>query len=98
MSELKRRISSRLTGLPGKQHGAMTMFSAVLILILLTELVLYATQVGVRPPSFVLFCNHPRRIHFSLRRFLENSLRERFEFDGAPLRLRFRKRSGKERR
>jgi hypothetical protein len=47
MSELKRRISSRLTGLPGKQHGAMTMFSAVLILILLTELVLYATQVGV---------------------------------------------------
>jgi GTP-binding protein len=59
---------------------------------------LYATQVGVRPPSFVLFCNHPRRIHFSLRRFLENSLRERFEFDGAPLRLRFRKRSGKERR
>jgi GTP-binding protein len=59
---------------------------------------LYATQVGVRPPSFVLFCNHPRRVHFSLRRFLENSLRDRFGFDGAPIRLRFRKRSGKEKR
>ena len=58
---------------------------------------LYATQVGVRPPSFILFCNHPRRVHFSLRRFLENSLRERFGFDGVPIRIRFRKRSGKER-
>ena len=47
MSELKRRISSRLSGLPGRQNGAMTLFSAVLILILLTELVLYASQVGV---------------------------------------------------
>jgi GTP-binding protein len=58
---------------------------------------LYATQVGVRPPSFVLFCNHPGRIHFSLRRFLQNSLRERFSFGAVPIRLRFRKRSTRER-
>jgi hypothetical protein len=47
MSKLTNRLSSRARKLPGKQRGAMTMFSAVLILILLTELVLYATQVGV---------------------------------------------------
>jgi GTP-binding protein len=57
---------------------------------------LYATQVGIRPPRFLLFCNHPRRVHFSLKRFLENSLRERFAFGATPLRLQFRKRSGKE--
>ena len=57
---------------------------------------LYVTQVGVRPPRFVLFCNHPRRVHFSLRRFLENSLRDRFAFGATPIQLRFRKRSGKE--
>jgi GTP-binding protein len=52
----------------------------------------YATQTGVRPPRFVLFCNDARRIHFSIRRRLENSLRERFGFGGAPMRLTFRSR------
>ena len=52
----------------------------------------YATQTGVRPPRFVLFCNEARRLHFSLRRHLENSLRERFGFRAAPLRLTFRSR------
>ena len=52
----------------------------------------YATQTGIHPPSFVVFCNDPRRVHFSLRRRLENSLRERFAFDGAPIRLSFRAR------
>ena len=55
---------------------------------------LYATQTGVRPPRFVLFCNDPERVHFSLRRHLENSLRERFGFGAAPLRLVFRSRRG----
>jgi len=50
----------------------------------------YATQTGVRPPGFVLFCNDARRVHFSLRRYLDNSLRRRFGFDSVPLRLRFR--------
>jgi GTP-binding protein len=52
----------------------------------------YATQTGIRPPRFVVFCNEARRLHFSLRRHLENSLRERFEFGAAPLRLTFRSR------
>jgi GTP-binding protein len=52
----------------------------------------YATQTGIRPPRFVLFCNEARRLHFSLRRHLENSLRERFAFGASPLRLTFRSR------
>jgi len=52
----------------------------------------YATQTGVRPLRFVLFCNDARRIHFSIRRRLENSLRERFAFGSAPMRLTFRSR------
>jgi hypothetical protein len=47
MSDFKSRMLSRSRSLPARQRGAMTMFSAILILILLTELVLYATQVGV---------------------------------------------------
>ena len=52
----------------------------------------YAAQTGIRPPRFVLFCNEARRLHFSLRRHLENSLRERFAFGASPLRLTFRSR------
>jgi GTP-binding protein len=56
----------------------------------------YATQTGIRPPRFVVFCNEARRLHFSLRRHLENSLRERFGFGAAPLRLTFRSRRQRE--
>jgi GTP-binding protein len=52
----------------------------------------YSTQTGIHPPSFLLFCNDPRRVHFSLRRRMENSLRERFGFGGSPIRLRLRAR------
>jgi GTP-binding protein len=52
----------------------------------------YATQTGVRPVTLALFCNDPRKIHFSLKRRLENSLRERFSLGGVPIRLRFRAR------
>ncbi len=56
----------------------------------------YAAQTGVHPPRFVLFCNHPERVHFSIRRRIENDLRERFGFGPAPLRLQFRgRRDGK---
>ena len=54
--------------------------------------VYYATQTGIHPPTFLVFCNDPRRVHFSFRRYLENSLREQFDFGGSPLRLRFRAR------
>jgi len=53
---------------------------------------LYATQTGTHPPSFLLFCSDPSKIHFSFRRQLDNSLRERFAFGGAPIRLEFRSR------
>jgi GTPase len=55
----------------------------------------YLTQVSVGPPTFAFFCNYPESIHFSYKRFLENQLRQTFEFDGSPLRLVFRKREGK---
>ncbi len=53
----------------------------------------YATQTSVRPPTFVLFCTDPRAIQTSYRRFLENRLRESFDFEGTPVRLRLRSRS-----
>jgi GTPase len=58
----------------------------------------YATQTGSNPPRFVLFCNDARHVHFSLRRHLEGSLRERFGFGSAPIHLEFRsRREGKRR-
>jgi GTP-binding protein len=55
----------------------------------------YLTQVRVAPPSFLFFCNYPESIHFSYRRFLENRVRESFDFGGSPIRLVFRKREEK---
>lgn len=52
--------------------------------------VLYITQVGVDPPTFVIKVNDPELVHFSFRRFLENRLREQFGFFGTPIRLYFR--------
>jgi GTP-binding protein len=53
----------------------------------------YATQTGVRPPTFVLFCTEPAAVQPSYRRFLENRLRESFDLRGTPVRLRLRARS-----
>ena len=47
----------------------------------------YMTQVSVRPPTFVIFCNSEELFHFSYRRYLENCLRETFGFEGTPIRL-----------
>ena len=55
----------------------------------------YATQTGVRPPSFVLFCTDPKAVQDSYRRFLENRLREAFDLRGTPVRLRLRARARK---
>ncbi len=52
----------------------------------------YATQADVAPPTFIFFCNDPKLIHFSYRRYLENELREAFGFQGTPLRISFRSR------
>src|SRR5687768_3548126 len=51
----------------------------------------YITQVNARFPSFVFFCNLPQYIQRSYERFLENKLREHFDFEGVPVRLIFRK-------
>ncbi len=53
----------------------------------------YATQTGVRPPTFLLFCTDPTAVQPSYRRFLENRLREAFDLRGTPVRLRLRARS-----
>lgn len=52
----------------------------------------YVTQADVRPPTFVFFVNDPKQVQFGYRRYLENRLRERFGFDGTPLKLIFRSR------
>ncbi len=49
----------------------------------------YATQPAVNPPTLVFFVNDTRLVHFSYQRFLENRIRERWGFEGTPLRLRF---------
>ncbi|MCA9523598.1 MAG: ribosome biogenesis GTPase Der, partial [Myxococcales bacterium] len=55
----------------------------------------YVTQVTTKPPTFVAKTNFPEAIHFSYERFLKNQLRERFGFEGTPIRLYFRPRGGK---
>jgi len=53
----------------------------------------YATQAAIEPPTFVLFASDAKSVHFSYQRFLENRIRDAFDFEGTPLRLIFRERS-----
>jgi GTPase len=55
----------------------------------------YATQTGVAPPTFTLFCTEPEAVQPAYRRFLENRLRERYKLAGVPVRLRLRARTRK---
>jgi GTP-binding protein len=55
----------------------------------------YATQVGVLPPRFVIFCSHPQDLHFSYKRYVENAFREAFEFNDIPISIIFRERNRK---
>jgi len=52
----------------------------------------YATMVRVRPPTIVLFVNNPQLVHVSYERYLINCLREKYGFEGTPIRLVFRRR------
>src|SRR5919106_1062497 len=54
--------------------------------------ILYATQTGIAPPTFVFFTNVATNFHFSYTRFLENQLREAFGFEGTPIRMHVRAR------
>ena len=47
----------------------------------------YITQVGIKPPTFVVFVNYPEGVHFSYIRYIENNLRESFGFRGTPIRI-----------
>jgi GTP-binding protein len=51
----------------------------------------YMTQTGTKPPSFLVFCNDPGFIRKKYSKFILNSLRETFSFDGVPIRISFRK-------
>jgi len=53
--------------------------------------IMYAAQVDVRPPTLIFFCNHPDLIQKSYIRYIENQLREKYDFSGVPLRIKFRK-------
>jgi GTP-binding protein len=53
---------------------------------------LFASQVGIDPPTFILSLNRPADLHFSYKRYLENKLRSAFGFEGAPIVLKARAR------
>ncbi len=55
----------------------------------------YLTQIRTGPPMFMFFVNFPESLHFSYRRFLENQIREKFDFGSSPIKLIFRKRTGR---
>ena len=52
----------------------------------------YMTQTGVRPPTFIIFCNNKELFHVSYQRYLENQLRSVFGLEGTPIRLIIRER------
>ena len=59
--------------------------------------VMYASQTSVAPPTVVLFTNSPAKLHFSYERFLENRLREAYDFVGNPIRIQVRGRRNERR-
>jgi GTP-binding protein len=52
----------------------------------------FATQVEIKPPTFVFFANYPENIHFSYQRYIANKLREIFQFENCPIRIVLKKR------
>ncbi len=58
--------------------------------------IFYATEVSVKPPTFVIFVNSRELMHFSYTRYLENKIREAFGFRGTPLKFLIRERGEKE--
>ena len=50
----------------------------------------YMTQVGVKPPHFVIFCNDKKLFHFSYQRYLENQIRSVFGLEGTPITITIR--------
>ncbi len=52
----------------------------------------YITQTAVRPPTFTIFVNKEKGVHFSYRRYIANKIRQPFGFSGCPLRINYRDR------
>ena len=57
----------------------------------------YITQVAVAPPTFIIFVNDKKLMHFSYQRYIENKIRETFDFRGTSLKFIIRERSEKDR-
>lgn len=79
-SELNRVLETaqRLHNAPGKRGRQLKIY--------------YGTQVGIRPPTFLLFVNDPGLMHYSYERYLENQIREAFDFEGTPIQWRYQAR------
>ncbi|NCB04663.1 MAG: ribosome biogenesis GTPase Der [Clostridia bacterium] len=58
--------------------------------------VYYMTQTGIKPPTFVCFCNDAKLFHYSYVRYLENRIREVFVLEGTPIRMIVRQRGEKD--
>ncbi len=56
----------------------------------------YMTQTGIRPPTFVAFCNSRELFHFSYQRYLENQIRSVFGLEGTPIRMLIRQKGDTE--
>ncbi len=56
----------------------------------------FSSQTGTKPPKFTLRVNNKGLVHFSYERYLENKIRENFDFTGTPIILQFKNRSGDE--
>jgi GTP-binding protein len=56
----------------------------------------FATQIGVAPPTIVLFISHPKKLNFSYMRYLKNAIRDETPFEGSDIRLIMRKRNEEE--
>jgi GTP-binding protein len=55
----------------------------------------YITQSDIKPPTFVIFCNYPELLQKSYLRYIENRLREKYDFEGIPIRIKVKKRGKK---
>lgn len=56
----------------------------------------YMTQIGIKPPSFVVFCNRRELFHFSYQRYIENQIRAVFGLEGTPVRMKVRQKGDNE--
>lgn len=81
-SEMNRFLETlNLERVPGPSHKPLRLY--------------YLTQAGTAPPVFVAFTNEARPLYFSVARYLENRIRERFGFSGTPILIKTRFKSRK---